>query len=367
MSGSILVITFDTSTGIRTGRLVGSALIEDNAITSGKLGSGQIGVIHFAPFSSGMVVLGQDAGVTPVYGYPPAGVTGDESITSAKLASGAVIGDRIAFGGIWSGKIASGAVIGNVIANLAIVSTHIGVGVVGDDLLKNAGVLSGKLAASVVGGDKVWSYGIISGKIASGGVTNDVIAHRGILSGKLTSGATLGDVVANRGVWSGKIASGAIAGDAIASWGILSGSIASGIITEQQLVSGISIDIAETSEEPGYRAKEAISSYACVYIADMSGNYVGLALALSGSMPAIGIAGANIASNALGIIHYGGRAAAHTAVVSGQYGKPVYVGTDGQLKITPPSVSGNIQQVMGTVKNDDEVFLFPEPQGIEIA
>jgi len=308
MPGSILVVTFDTATGIRTGKLVGSALLEDNAVISGKLGSGVIGPIHFAPFSSGMVVVGQDAGVTPVYGFPPAGVPGDESITSAKLASGAVIGDRVANVGIFSGKIAVGTIGGDRLLDGAIVSAKIGAGEIGGILLQDAGVLSGKIAADAVGGDRVWAFGVLSGKYASGS------------------------------------------------------------ITEQALVSGISIDVAETTKEPGYRAAVIMSAYDPVYVAALSGNYVGIAIALSGTMPAIGIAAANIASGSLGDINYGGRAPAPTDVVSGQYGRPVFVGASGTgLTITPPSTSGYCQQIMGAVKGDSEIMLFPEPGYIEIA
>jgi len=307
MPGSILVVTFDTSTGIRTGRLVGSALLEDNAVVSGKLGSGIIGPIHFAPFSSGMVVIGQDAGVIPVYGYPPAGVPGDESITSAKLASGAVIGDRVADVGIFSGKIAVGTIGGDRLLNAIITSAKLASGAVGGVLLQDAGVLSGKLAAAVVGGDRLWDFGLVSGKYASGS------------------------------------------------------------ITEQALMSGISIDISEISQEPGYRAGELISSYFCVYVAPISGNYVKIATCLSGGMPAIGIAAANIASGDLGVINYGGRAAADPSVVSGQYGRQVFVGSGGLLGMAPPSTSGYCQQIMGAVKDDGKVFLFPEPGYIEIA
>lgn len=273
MPGSILVVTFDTATGIRTGRLIGSALLEDGAVLSGKIGSGQV--------ASGNLTAALIASIE-------AGVA-DEGVTSAKLASGAVIGDRIADAGIFSGKLASGSVgPWSVLGNAIIISSKIASGIIGDTLLKDFGLLSGKYA--------------------------------------------------------------------------------SGSITEQALVSGISIDVAETTKEPGYRAAVIMSAYDPVYVAAVSGNYVGIAIALSGTMPAIGIAGANIASGSLGDINYGGRAPALASVVSGQYGRPVFVGASGTgLTMTPPSTSGYCQQIMGAVKDDDEIFLFPEPGYIEIA
>lgn len=43
MPGSELVVTFDTATGIRKGRLIGTTLIEDKAVTSAKLAEAGIG------------------------------------------------------------------------------------------------------------------------------------------------------------------------------------------------------------------------------------------------------------------------------------------------------------------------------------
>jgi hypothetical protein len=116
MSGSILVVCYDSSSGQYIAQKAGSDQIADNAITSGKLGSGVIGLIHFAPFTSGQVILGQGAGA-PIYGFPPAGAVGDETVTSGKLASGAVIGNRVADFGLVSGKYASGSITGQALAS----------------------------------------------------------------------------------------------------------------------------------------------------------------------------------------------------------------------------------------------------------
>lgn len=348
MPGSILVVTFDTATGLRTGRLIGSTLLEAAAVVSGKIGSGIIGAIHFAPFTSGYVVLGQGAGVTPVYGFPPAGVPGDETITSAKLTSGAVIGDRIAYAGIFSGRLASGAV-GTA------------------ELLGDQIVASAKIAANVIATPHIANQGLLSSVFGANVIATPHITNQGILSASFGAGAIGGAHVANQGLISANFATGVIGHALVTDYGIISGKVASGAITEQGLASGISIDIAETSIEPGYRAKQGISGLACVYIAAMSGNYVDTALAISGYMPAIGITLAPIASGQLGNIIYAGRAAAPSSVVSGQYRKQVFVGASGQLTLTPPSATGNCQQIIGVVKDDDEVMLFPEPGYIEIA
>lgn len=302
MPGSILVVTFDTSTGIRTGRLVGSTLLEDNAVVSGKIGSGQIASAHL----TATLVASIEAGVS------------DEGVTSAKLASGAVIGDRIAFGALVSGHFGSGQ------------------------------IASGHLVSAIAG---------LVGSVADGGVT----------SAKVASGIIAGVHIKDGSILSGEIGAGAIGDTLLKDFGLLSGKYASGSITEQALVSGISIDISELSQDPTYRAKQLISAAYCVYVAAVSGNYVDIALAVSGRMPAVGIMGANTLSGQIGVINYAGRAAAPTSVVSGQYGKQVFVNTSGLITVTPPSTSGYCQQIMGAVKDDNEIMLFPEPGCIEIA
>ena len=317
---SILVVTFDSATGIRTGRLIGSTLLEDNAVTSGKIAANAIWTGHIT----------------------------DLAVTSAKLAAAIIsLLGSVADGAITSSKIASGVVGGVHIADATITSSDI--------------------AANTIGGIHILDGSILSGDIAANVLATPHIANQGILSASYGANVIGGAHVANQGLTSSTYGAGSVGGTHIADLGITSGKYAAQSITEGVLVSGISIDIAETSIDPGYRAKLPISGLACVYVANMSGNYVDTALALSGYMPAIGITLAPIASGQLGSIIYAGRATAPASVVSGQYRKQVYVGASGQLAVTPPSATGNCQQIMGVVKDDDEVMLFPEPSYIEIA
>jgi len=289
--------------------------------------------------------------------------------TSTGLYKAGLLGSaQISDGAITSGKLASG-IVGTVhLRDLNVTSAKLAAAIIGLlGTVADEAITSAKLASGAVGGNRIWTGAIVSAHIGANVIGGIHILDGVVVSAKIGTGVVGGVLLQDAGVLSGKIAANAIGGDTVWNWGITSGKYASGSITEQSLVSGISIDIAETVEDPGYRAREAISSFCCVFIAGMSGNYVGIAKALSGSMPAIGITAAAITSNALGVIKYGGRVAAPTAVVSGQQGKPVFVGSDGQLKITPPSTSGYCQQIMGAVKDDDEIFLFPEPGYIEIA
>jgi hypothetical protein len=144
---AILVVTYDNTTGFFRTQQIGSAQISTGAILSSQLGSGIIGLIHFAPFTSGQVILGQGAGV-PIYGFPPAGTVGDETITSAKLASGAVIGDRIAFGAILSGHIGTNILATPHIANQGILSASIASGVIGTTHIAGQSITSALIAVT---------------------------------------------------------------------------------------------------------------------------------------------------------------------------------------------------------------------------
>ena len=129
---AVFCVTFDSSTGQIKAQKVGSDQIGNGAVLSAHIGAGviatphianqgllsasiaaQVGAAHFytPPFTSGYVIIGQGSGVTPVYGSPPAGAPGDNTITSAKIASGQV-GD----GHIYPGSIISGKIGANIIA-----------------------------------------------------------------------------------------------------------------------------------------------------------------------------------------------------------------------------------------------------------
>ena len=139
-----------------------------------------------------------------------------------------------------------------------------------------------------------------------------------------------------------------------------------GEIQESDLVSGISIDIAEILKEPTYAAGEPISSYLAVYL--MGSKEVGVAKANDAAkMPAIGAVTVALASGDTAAIWTQGRCDADPALISGQYQKVVFVQTDGQLRVSAPSASGNIQQRMGVVANDSQIMLYPSPIAVDIA
>lgn len=322
MPGSILCVTYDTTTGRYLVQKAGSAQIADGAITSGLLASGIVGTVHLRDLNVTSAKL-----ATAIIAL--LGTVADEAITSAKLASGAVGGDRI-----WDGAIVSAHIGPSVIGGIHILDGSIG----GVDLANQA-VISAKINTLAVGTPHLAALAVEEAKIASGAVT------------------------------SGKIGTGIIGDTLLKDFGLLSGKYASGSITEQALVSGISIDIAEVGQEPSYRAAEIISAFQGVQFA--TSNYFGLAqIASANTMPAVGIAIANIASGSIGTFHHLGRITNPAWDFSGYVGNLVFLGSGqcgSEVTLTAPSTSGECVQRLGKVITPETVFLRPTLQFVQIA
>ncbi|MBU0847381.1 hypothetical protein KKH23_09385, partial [Patescibacteria group bacterium] len=135
----------------------------------------------------------------------------DEAITSAKLASGAVGGNRV-----WDGAIVSAHIGANVIGGIhildgAIVSAKIGVGAVGGPLIQNLGILSGKLASGSIGATALLADAIVtSAKIGANVIATTHILNQGILSASIGALVVGTPHVTALAIVSGKVASGGL-------------------------------------------------------------------------------------------------------------------------------------------------------------
>ncbi|GAH56109.1 unnamed protein product, partial [marine sediment metagenome] len=174
--------------------------------------------------------------------------------------------------------------------------------------------------------------------------------------------------IKNQGILSASIGTGIIGDALLKNLGILSGKYASGSITEQALVSGISIDISEVSQEPSYRAGALISAYQGVQFS--TSGYFGLAKANDiDTMPAVGIAIANILSGAIGTFQHLGRITGAWDF-SGYVGNLVFLGSGqnvSEVTRIAPATSGECVQRIGKVVGPTTVFLRPELQYVQIA
>ncbi len=340
---AILAVTYDTSTGRYLVQKAGSAQIADGAIISGLLASGIIGTVHLRDL---MVTSAKVAAA--LITTMEAGVA-DAGVTSAKIASGAVGTVHM-----WPG-----AVVSSIIASGIIGGVHIFSGSIPGLDLENAAIISSKIASGIIGGVHIFS----------GSIPGADLANQAITSSKVDAGAIGDTLMKNAGILSAAIAADVVGGDKLWEFGVLSGKYASGSITEQAFVSGISIDISEISQEPTYRAGEVISAYQGVQFTQ-SGFYGLAKINDVDTMPAIGIAIANLASGALGIFQHTGRITNPNWDFSGYGGKLVFLGSGqniSEVSVTPPATSGECVQRLGKVVEPRTVFLKSELQYVQVA
>lgn len=136
-----------------------AAVWPDNTVTSSKIASGQVGMPHIYP---GAVISAKIA--SGIVGTPH---LRDLNVTSAKLAA-AIIGllGAVADEAITSAKLASGAVIGDRVAVDGIVSSHIGANVIGGIHILAGAIVSAKIGANAIGTPHLEQFA--SGKIIVG-------------------------------------------------------------------------------------------------------------------------------------------------------------------------------------------------------
>lgn len=312
---SLLVAHYETSTGQWYFQKVGSAQISNAAITSALIASGAVGGMHLAggeiasSHLTSALVAGIEAGVA------------DGAVTSAKIASGAVGGVHIANATITSSDIAANTLGGIHIINQGLISANFGTNIIATPHIANQGILSASFGANVIGGAHVVNQGLISANFAAGSIGDGHIADQGIVSGKYAPGS----------------------------------------IIEDNLVSGISIDISEVGQEPTFRAQNEVSGYLGVYFS-ASGYFNYAQAATVTKMPAVGIAVGDITSGQIGTIHHTGRITNAAWNFSGYVGALAFLGTSSEvtLMVSGLMISGRCVQRMGEVIWEDAVFLRPE-------
>jgi hypothetical protein len=145
---SVLLVTYDTTTGKYLVQQAGTAQIANASITSALIAAGAVGTPHIA----------------------------NQSITSALIGAGAVGTPHIANQSITSALIAANAIATPHIANQGILSASIGTNIVGAAHIQNQGLASANYGAGSIGNGHVADYGIVSGKIASGAIGTNQLA-----------------------------------------------------------------------------------------------------------------------------------------------------------------------------------------------
>jgi len=352
MPGSILIVHYETTTGKYLVQKAGSAQISDGAITSAQIASGIIGTVHLRDLNVTSAKL-----AAAIIGL--LGTVVDEAITSAKIASGAVGTVHMYPGAVTSSILASGQVGIPHIYPGAVVSAKIGA----------LAVATPHLAALAVEEAKIGWGAVTSGKIGANAIATPHIKNQGILSASFGANILATPHIKNQGILSASIGAGEIGDTLLTDFGLISGKYASGSITEQALVSGISIDIAEVCQEPSYRAGELVSAYQGIQFS--TSGYFGLAKVDDiDTMPAVGVTIANVASGAIGTFQYQGRITNAAWDFSGYVGNLLFLGSGqnvSEVTRIAPSTSGECVQRVGKVVGPTIVFLRPELHYVQIA
>jgi hypothetical protein len=188
---------------VATGDTINTSLIEDLAITTGKLNDGAVTTAKIA----------------------------DANITNAKIASGAVNSTQLAASGVIQGKLAADSII---TVNYV-----------------DSGITQPKLAANAVATINIIDSGITQAKLASGAISAVNIADSGITQIKLAADAVATINLVDSGITTDKIASGSIT---ISKLSLGSGDLTGTVITASSIPSGsyasgsvVTADIADNA------------------------------------------------------------------------------------------------------------------------
>lgn len=113
----------------------------------------------------------------------------DGSITTAKLADGAVVADKIKAKTITGKELALGAVSGDIIQKNTIVASKLADGCVGAAAIADGAVTGDKIANAAVTVDKIADDSVNSDKIVDGAINVNKIAANSVGNGQILDGA----------------------------------------------------------------------------------------------------------------------------------------------------------------------------------
>lgn len=119
----------------------------------------------------------------------------DGSITTAKLADGAVVADKIKAKTITGKELALGAVSGDIIQKNTIVASKLADGCVGAEAIADGAVTSDKIANAAVTAAKLATSSVATEKLQDLCVTTPKIADQAVDTTKLNTGGSPGGSV----------------------------------------------------------------------------------------------------------------------------------------------------------------------------
>ena len=184
---------------VATGNTINTSLIEDLAITTGKLNDGAVTTAKIA----------------------------DANVTNAKIASGAVDSAQLAASGVTQGKLAADSVITVNYVDSGITQSKLAADAVATINIIDSGVTQAKLASGAIAAVNIADSGITQIKLAADAVATVNLVDSGVTTAKIASGAVTIEKLT--------LASGELTGAVITASSIPSGSYASGSVTTDDI------------------------------------------------------------------------------------------------------------------------------------
>jgi hypothetical protein len=201
---------------VATGNTVNTALIEDESVTSAKLASGSVTTVKIA----------------------------DSGVTNAKLAANSVDSVQLVVSGVTAGKLAADAVVTVNIADNAITGAKIGAAAVSGVHILDGSITQSKLASGSIATAYIADSGVTQAKLAANAVATVNITDGNVTAAKLASGSV---TLAKLSLSSGELSGTLITASSIPSGSYASGSIPTAAIADnavtfakiQQVASGV--------------------------------------------------------------------------------------------------------------------------------
>ena len=207
--------------------------LEDALITSAKLASSAVVTAALADLNvttgkiaDGAITTAKIAGAAVTEGK-----LGDGAVATAKIADSAVTEAKLASSAVTAAKIASGAVETAKLADDAVTQAKIADAAVGSDQLASGAVVEAKLADSAVTTAKINNLAVTEGKLADGAVATAKIASLAVTEAKLADGAVATAKLADNAVTAAKLADNAVDAAAIADGSVTTAKLAANAVT----------------------------------------------------------------------------------------------------------------------------------------
>lgn len=271
---------------VATGDTINTSLIEDLAITAGKIGDNAITTAKIA----------------------------DANVTSIKIASGAIDSSQLATSGVTQGKLAANSVITINIVDSGITQTKLAANAVTTINIADSGVTQSKLAADAIGTVNILDGVVTLAKMASGSVGTTQLIASGITQEKLAANAVATVNLIASGITQSKLAADSVATINVVDSGITQAKLASGSIdtiniinsavTLAKMASG-SVDTIQLVASGITQEKLASNAVATINIIDSGVTQVKLAANAVGTVNVVdsGITQAKLSSNAVNTIN----------------------------------------------------------------